>query len=97
MVKILDLNNEEMKERERLSKLVQIAKEVFPQAKVSTLENHYNYLSVNLQEGTISVHLLGGREIYANSKFLLYPAVRLAEAYEKNSEGEFTVKKQYLE
>ena len=97
MVKILNLNDGEIKARERLSKLVQIASEVFPQAKVSALDNQYNYLSVNLQEGTITVHLLSGREIYAYNQSLFDSAVKLAEAYEQNGEEEFTVKKQYQE
>ena len=95
MVKIIGQTEEELKARERLSKLVQIAKQVFPKVRVSTLENNRYYLSVNLQEGLISVHLLGGREIYAFSTALLQPAVKLAKAYEKSGEPEFTIKKQY--
>lgn len=100
MVKILGQTEEELKARERLSKLVEIAKQVFPEARVSTLENHDNYLSVNLQgdlRGTITVHLLGGREIHIYNNSLLQSAVKLAESYENSGEPEFTVKKGYSE
>lgn len=100
MVKIIGLTEEEIIERQRLSKLVAITQQVFPETRVRTLDNHYNYLSLNFpgdQGGEITVHLLTRNEIYVYNISHLNQAVKLAEAYERSGEQEFTVKKLYSE
>jgi|GEM_PF-4487273 len=94
MVKVIGLTDREKADRERQSRLLEIAKKTFPSAKVMAIEE-LNYLRVNLTYGVLSVHTLGDNEIRVDQPATLDGAKRLAQAYEKSGEKEFTVKKMY--
>ena len=95
MVKIEERSPEEIREEERFSKLVEIAKGVLP--------SHYD---VDIVRGAFSFGVYEKGDylfnvdptsnlIRANSHYALGYAVALAERYEALGEPEFTVKKDY--
>tara|TARA_Y100000310_G_scaffold330362_1_gene401862 strand:+ start:3166 stop:3483 length:318 start_codon:yes stop_codon:yes gene_type:complete len=97
MVKVIELSQEEINDRERKSKLVQISKDKVGRFRVS---NNGVCISINSfifsPFNSIYIHPNSNNINVSNPKYL-DTAIELAKAYEEAEEGEFTVKKEYEE
>lgn len=93
MVKVEELSNEENSRNERESKLIEIIKNVFPNAKVHCpvprveiyLDKKGKPFSVDTRKNII----------YVNHKETFGYALKLAKEYENRGKSEFTIKKNY--
>ncbi|MBI2632422.1 hypothetical protein HYW75_05440 [Candidatus Pacearchaeota archaeon] len=97
MVNIVGLSEKEKEDRERLSKLVSLAKGFIPNAEIITMESSHSYFSLKLEEGRIPVFIRsrGQIDIDVDKPDLFNYAINLAEYLEKQGMGTLTVKKTY--
>lgn len=102
MVKIVERSEEEKKKKQRISKLIQIANESL-EGKFKANSSIFSGISLfkepyeTADHSAMYVSLLGENEILVKNPNYLDTAIKLAEAYEKSGEPEFTVKKDYDE
>lgn len=100
MVIIEDLSVEEIARRKRIKKLADIAREVFPEGKVSLRTDYYiiiypRKVDDQVFRHSLRVSLTMGNRIEVDNPKHFESSLKLAEAYETRGEGEFTVKKDY--
>ncbi len=100
MVIIEELSVEESVRRKRAKKLADIAREVFPEGKVSLRTDCHIIIYPRKVDDQTSRHsfmvslTMGNRiEVYNPEHF--ESSLKLAESYETRGEGEFTVRKNY--
>ena len=95
MVKVVELTKKEIEERERISKLIEITRDVFP---TNDAINFVGGSIFIIPDSTIndSICVCPYRNlINVPNRHLFDYALNLAEEYEKRGESEFTVKKEY--
>ena len=96
MVKVEDLSLEDISKRHRESHLEEIAKKTVGRFKVSRCLTIHVCSSPIYPFGSLPIHVFSDDNSIqvSNSKYFEM-AIKLAVAYEKAGEGEFTVKKKY--
>jgi len=97
MVKVVGLSEREKEGRKRTSRLVEIAKDVFPDGKVERSGQRDIHIYLDGGKQSLHVYLLMGNNICVKSQSSLDYAIQLAKAYESRGESEFTVEKDYDE
>ena len=93
MVKVIEKTPEEIREEQRTSKLVAIAKQILPEANIDV---NPTIISISGKDYHLFVSL-SRNYINAQDKQTFEQAMKLAEVYEAQGEPEFTVKKDYTE
>ena len=111
MVHVKGITSGEIKRRERVNRLVEIALETFPEGKTMNLRKEEEYSLHFYPHGgpnSIYISLWAGNDLQIKDPSLLDDAIKLAQAYEKaekkpyfwglvNFGPTFTVKKDYDE
>lgn len=99
MVKIIRLSEEEVKHEEYEGKLVEIAKEVFPQSSVKKKVGRYLHFFPNKRLGERSVLYINAFKdsisIYDKTNFDY--ALQLAKEYESRLKKEFSIMIRYVD
>jgi len=102
MVRVESLTQEDIDRRERKSRLVNITRNIvgrlrtFDGKKTSFINvSSYPFCPFSLP---IQISLMGTeRRVFVSNPKFFDTAMKLARAYEESGEGQFTVKKEYLE
>jgi len=98
MVKVVGLTKEEIEERKRRNKLEQITKTTFTsEAQITTQFNSWIEIKPNPKIYSSIFVTPDRHRIRIDNPELFSYAQTLAEAYERNGEPEFTIKKTYEE
>ena len=96
MVKIIELSDKERAEREKASKLMDIAKEIFTKAYYSAGWGNGILIRVNKED--ISLHIHPPKNtIFIDADSQLKYAIKLAEKYEGKLGEDYTIMKDYRE